>query len=273
MPTLPLSIFIITFNEADRLPRTLAAVRHLSDDIVVIDSGSTDGTRALAAALGARVIENAWPGFGPQKRFAEAQCRHPWLLNLDADEWVPPDLASEIAALFAAGEPAADAYEIRIAEVFPGEGAPHRFAYALAPVRLYRREAGSYSPSPVHDRVDLRPGMRVRRLAGIVHHFSVRSIGDQVAKLNTYSDQQVSDLVARGKQVSGWRLFFEFPAAFLKAYFARRHFVRGRYGFITAMNYAFLRWLRVAKEFEQRTIEELPRKDLPGNGKPEKERP
>ena len=85
----PLSIFIIARDEADRIGRTIAAVRGLSDDIVVIDSGSTDGTQAIATDLGARVIERDWPGYGPQKRFAEEQCRHPWLLNLDADEVVP----------------------------------------------------------------------------------------------------------------------------------------------------------------------------------------
>lgn len=96
MAGLPLSIFIITRNEADRLPRTLAAIRTLSDDIVVVDSGSTDDTVALAAAAGARTLHRDWEGYGPQKRFAEEQCRHPWLLNLDADEWIPPHLADEI---------------------------------------------------------------------------------------------------------------------------------------------------------------------------------
>jgi glycosyltransferase involved in cell wall biosynthesis len=253
---LPLSIFVIAKNEADRLPRTLAAVRDLTDDLVVIDSGSTDGTQALAEAAGARVMHRDWEGYGPQKRFAEEQCLHPWLLNLDADEWVPPELATEIRRLFAYGEPEAQAYEIRIAEVFPGEDAPHPWAYALPPVRLYRRDAGSYSTSPVHDRVDLKPGTRVGRLKGVVHHFSVRSIGDQIGKLNAYSDQQVADLAARGKRVPVWRLFVEFPAAFLKAYIGRRHFVRGAYGFITAMNYAFFRWLRVAKDVERRKLDQ-----------------
>lgn len=251
---LPLSIFIIARNEADRLPRTIDAVRALSDDIVVIDSGSTDDTVVRAEALGARVIHNDWPGYGPQKRFAENQCRHPWLLNLDADEWVPPHLADEIRALFAGTGPAADAYEIRIAEVFPGEAAPHPLAYALPPVRLYHRDRGRYSASPVHDRVDLVPGARVARLKGIVHHFSVRSIGDQIAKLNAYADQQVADLAARGKSIPAWRLLVEFPAAFFKAYVLRRHFVRGFYGFITAMNFAFFRWLRVAKDYERRSL-------------------
>jgi glycosyltransferase involved in cell wall biosynthesis len=252
-PLADLSIFIIARNEADRLPRTLEAVRDLSDDIVVVDSGSTDATRELAAAAGARVIENEWPGYGPQKRFAEEQCRHNWLLNIDADEVVPPDLCEEIRA--AVEFPVADAYELVIAEIFPGERRPHSLGYALAPVRLYRRDRGRYSSSPVHDRVDLAKDARVARLKGVVHHFSVRSIGDQIAKLNAYTDQQVDDLAARGKHVPVWRLFAEFPASFLKAYFGRRHLLRGTYGFITAMNFAFYRWLRVAKDVERRLLE------------------
>ena len=248
----PLSIFIIALNEADRIGNTIAAVRTLSDDIVVVDSGSTDGTQAAAQALGARVVFNAWPGYGRQKRFAEEQCRHDWLLNLDADEVVPADLAAEIAALFAAGPPAADAYKIRIAEIFPGEAAPHRFAYALAPVRLYRKSKGRYSASPVHDRVDLADDARVGRLKGTVHHFSVRSLGEQMEKLNSYSDAQADDLDARGATVSVFRLIVEFPANFIKAYIGRRHALRGVYGFMTAMNYAFYRYLRVAKHWERR---------------------
>jgi glycosyltransferase involved in cell wall biosynthesis len=251
----PLSIFIIARNEADRIGETIRAVRHLTDDLVVVDSGSTDGTQAVAAELGARVIFNAWPGYGPQKRFAEEQCRHTWLLNVDADEVAPPDLAAEIGALFARGEPHEDAFKVRIAEIFPGEAAPHPLAYALAPVRLYRKDKGRYSPSLVHDRVELAPDARVGSLKGIVHHKSVRSLGDQIDKLNRYSDQQAVDLDNRGVFIPTWRLFFEFPAAFLKAYFGRRHAVRGTYGFLTAMNYAIARHLRLAKYYERRRIE------------------
>lgn len=248
----PLSVFIIALNEADRIGRTIAAVRSLSDDIVLVDSGSTDGTQALAESLGARVIHHDWPGYGQQKRFAEEQCRHAWLLNIDADEVIPPDLASEIESLFAHGEPAQDAYKIRIAEIFPGEGAPHRFAYALSPVRLYRSDKGRYSPSPVHDRVDLVPGARVGKLSGTIHHYSVRSLGEQMEKLNAYSDAQADDLDKRGEELSALRLGLEFPANFLKAYIGRRHALRGVYGFMTAMNYGFYRYLRVAKHWERR---------------------
>src|SRR3954467_9899119 len=165
---LPLSVFIIAANEADRIGDTIQAVRELTDDLVVVDSGSSDGTQALAERLGARVISNPWPGYGPQKRFAEEQCRHEWLLNVDADEVAPPDLAREIRALFGEGGPGRAAYKIGIAEIFPGEEQLHPWAYTLPPVRLYRKDRGRYSPSLVHDRVALDPGARVGRLKGIL---------------------------------------------------------------------------------------------------------
>ena len=260
-PVPDLSIFLITHNEADRIGRTLAAVRALSDDIVVVDSGSSDDTIALATALGARVIHHDWPGYGPQKRFAEDQCRHAWLLNIDADEVVPPELAEEIRASLTSRPQEMDGYAIKIAEVFPGEGKPHRLAYALSPVRLYRRDKGRYADSIVHDRVVFQEGARLGQLQGIIHHFSVRSIGDQMAKLNAYTTQQALDLAMRGKQVPTWRLFVEFPASFFKAYVMRRHAMRGVYGFMTSMNYAFFRWMRVAKDVERRKLEKANKQD------------
>lgn len=250
-----MSVFLIARDEADRLGPTLEAVTGWADEVVVVDSGSTDDTVAIAGRLGARTLFNAWPGYGRQKRFAEEACRNDWVLNIDADEVVPPALAAEIAGLFAAGAaPARDAYRIRIAEVFPGERAPIPLAYALSPVRLYRRSRGRYSASPVHDRVELDAGASVGRLAAPIHHFSVRSLGDQLAKLNRYSDQQADDLAARGIVIPTWRVFLELPAAFLKAYVGRRHALRGTYGFLLAMNYAISRHLRLAKHYERRHL-------------------
>jgi len=252
---LPLSCFIITYNEADRLPLVLEALGDLADEVVVVDSGSDDGTQDVARSRGARVIEHPFPGYGPQKRFAEEQCRNLWLLNLDGDEVITAQLRDEIAALFAGGgHPPADAYEISIHEVFPGEDEPHPFGYALSPVRLYRSDKGRYNPSPVHDRVDLAAGSKVARLRGRIRHISVRSLGHQLEKLNSYTDAQVRDLEARGVEVTTLRVFLEFPAAFLKAYFGRRHFLRGIYGFMTAMNFGFYRYLRVAKALERRRL-------------------
>jgi hypothetical protein len=106
----------------------------------------------------------------------------------------------------------------------------------------------------VHDRVDLAPGAKVARLKGRIRHISVRSLGHQLEKLNSYTDAQVRDLEARGVKVTTLRVFLEFPGAFLKAYFGRRHCLRGIYGFMTAMNFAFYRYLRVAKALERRRL-------------------
>ncbi len=121
-------------------------------------------------------------------------------------------------------------------------------------MRLYRKDRGRYAASPVHDRVALEPGVTAGRLKGVIHHFSVRSLGDQLDKLNRYSDQQADDLEARGVTIPDWRVFVELPGNFLKAYLGRRHFVRGTYGFLTAMNYAISRHLRIAKHVERRRV-------------------
>jgi glycosyltransferase involved in cell wall biosynthesis len=259
-PLAGLSVFLITLNEADRLGATLAAVSGLASEIIVVDSGSTDGTVEVARTAGARVIREAWRGYGLQKRFAEEQCAGPWLLNLDADEVVPPELAAEIRALFAKGEPRHVAYKIQIADQRPGESAPRRFASGPSPVRLYRKDAGRYSDSPVHDRVDLKPGSSVGRLRQRIHHRSLRSLAHQLAKINAYTDKQVADLAARGKRLSSWRLVFEMPASFFKYYILRREFLHGFYGFTTALNAAFGRYLRVAKLIEWQRNEALRQK-------------
>lgn len=255
-----ISVFIIARDEEDRIGDTIRAVRGLTDDLVVVDSGSSDRTVELARDLGARIFHRDWEGYGPQKRFAEEQCRNDWMLNVDADEVVSPALADEIRALFAGPpEPALDGYRIGIAEVFPGEREPHPIAYTLYPVRLYRRSRGRYSASPVHDRVDMAPDAATGKLRGRLHHFSVRSLGDQLAKLSRYSDQQVDDLEERGVTIPTWRVFVEFQAGFWKAYIGRRHALRGVYGFLTAMNYAISRHMRMAKHYEQRRLRQTRR--------------
>lgn len=249
---LPLSIFIVARNEADRIGPTLEAIRSLTDDLVLIDSGSDDGTPDIGARFGARVVDRAWEGYGPQKQFGERQCRHRWILNVDADEVVSPELDAELRALFAAGAPVLDAYTIRKAEVFPFERRANRFTFAPRQLRLYRSDRGAYSDSPVHDDVIMQSGARVGRLEAPLMHYSIRSLGDQLQKLNRYTDHQVDDLLARGKRLSAVRLLVELPAAFLKAYLIRRHVLRGRLGFLTAMNYAIIRYMRVAKYWERR---------------------
>ncbi|MYZ48841.1 glycosyltransferase family 2 protein [Propylenella binzhouense] len=244
---LPISIFIITRNEGDRLGRTLAAVRHLSDDIVVVDSGSTDDTVAVAARFGARVIRNDWVGYGPQKRFAEEQCRHDWLLNLDADEVVQPRLAGAIAALFSAGPPPLALYRIRIKTVYPGRTRPRPLADTIAPVRLYDRRRARYSPSLTDDRV-VGGKLPSAVLPGAVWHYSFRSMDHIRDKLEGYAALQVHEKVpGRSTLFLRTRLLTELPAQFLRYYLFRRHVTGGRVGARYAFEHARAKRKRIER--------------------------
>ncbi|POF34568.1 glycosyltransferase family 2 protein [Roseibium marinum] len=248
---LPLSVFIIARDEADRISRPIESVTGWADEVIVIDSGSTDDTVAVAERLGARVLHNDWPGYGPQKRFGEDQCGNDWLLNLDADEEVTPELKAEIQAKFADGSyREADGWRIMIRDMYAHESAPAPWAYGYHQIRLYDRRKGRFSTSTVHDTV--RPGesATIASLAGIVAHRSIRSLDFQVSKYNRYSGMQVKDMRSRGRKLPRWRLLTEFPASFLKAYFARRYRKYGWWGFILSVNYAHARFLRVAKAYE-----------------------
>lgn len=251
-----LSVFFITLNEEDRLGPALASVRDLVEDIVVVDSGSTDGTVALAEAAGARVIHNDFPGYGKQKRLAESLCRNDWVLNLDADERVTPALAAEIRALFSAGTPPLGAYHTPILQLYPHQDQPTAGAFEYDPVRLYDRARSQYSESPVHDRVVLGEGVAAGRLKGGILHQSIRNLSHLIAKSNAYTDKQLAEMLAKGRKVSGFRIAIEFPFSFLKAYVGRRYFLMGTYGIGVAATYAYFRLMRLAKLHEAELLKQ-----------------
>lgn len=251
---IPVSIFIIAKNEENRIRATLKPAIELANEVIVIDSGSTDKTQKICEELGAQFIVNEWKGYGPQKRFGEKQCKNKWLLNLDADEVMSPKLVSELRQLFKNGEPNKYAWKIPIVEVFPGETTIRNIAYSLSPVRLYNRDYGQYSDSKVHDRVDLKDEIEVGKLKNKIFHFSTMSLGQEIKKFNCYTDLQVKEMEEKGRILAPWRIVTEFPLAFLKAYFLRLYFLRGRFGYLLAMNYATFRHLRVAKYFERKIL-------------------
>ena len=249
--TLPLSVFIIARNEETRIGRTLAALRGLTDDIVVVDSGSTDRTVAIAEQLGARVLFRAWEGYGQQKRFAESQCRHPWLLNVDADEVVTPELAAELRALFASTAPRPGAYNIRILTVYPGEERPRLLPRDVNAVRFYHREVGSYRDHPSYDRVELS-GVRARQLKGPLWHYPIIDWHSLLDKGNRFSTFQATLPSGYSDGALKLRLYTEFPINFFKTYIVRRHITGGWKGFYFALAQAFMRTSRIAKMLEAR---------------------
>ena len=242
-----LSAFLIVKNEAERLPRTLNALRGLADEIVVVDSGSTDTTVEIAKEYGARVFVRDWPGYGPQKRFGEDQCQYDWLLNVDADEMVTPELAKEIRSTIEAGEGAA--WRIRIREVYPGNGKPRPLINDYNVVRLYHRSVGRYRDSPLFDRVELtvKPG----QLRAPIWHYSFVSWHALVDKANTYSSYYAKMERKRSRAWLRCRLFIEFPLVFLKVYFLRLHCLGGWKGYVISASAAYMRLIRLTKMLER----------------------
>jgi glycosyltransferase involved in cell wall biosynthesis len=234
----PLSVFIITLNEADRLGATLEAARNLSDDLVVVDSGSTDDTVAVARKLGARVVHNDWPGFGPQKRFAEDQCQHDWLLNLDADEVLSDAAVTEISALFRDGAPSMAGYYLNVVTIYPGKMRPRPFADFYRINRLYDRSRMRYSDSRTDDRV-LDRGQPLGQIEGPVWHYSFRNIGDIAPKMESYARQQVHEKAYK-RSVAGLkaRMLIEYPVNLVRYLFGRRHITGGLLGIRYAHEFA-----------------------------------
>lgn len=244
MTPTPLSCTIIAKDEADRIGRVIEAAKVVCDEVLVVDSGSTDETVAVAEGLGARVLHRDWTGYGPQKRFAEEEAVHDWVLNLDADEVLSPELQAEIAALMRRG-PDKPAWRVRIVNMYAGKTRPHPGSQAYNVVRLYDRRVASYSDSPVHDRV-VTGDAPVGQLQGIVLHYAWRSLAHLRAKLEAYADFQVGRVKKPRAQLLA-RLPFEYPSVFLKYYLLRANALGGLTGLRISHMAAAVRTRRLLK--------------------------
>jgi len=249
---LPISVFIIAVDEGDRIARSINSVCEWVDEVVVIDSGSVDDTVKVSEAAGARVIYNAWAGYGQQKRFGEDECHNNWLINLDADEVISSALAQEIRNIFSTGAPEHKGYHINIMEILPGETRPSFFAHRVNAIRLYDKRFGRFHDSTVHDTVRMASGT-IGQCVNIIEHYSSRGITHSIAKINRYSTMQADTMLKRGgMHLLCLRLLIEFPMGFLKAYILRGYCLKGTYGYINSVNYGFSRFVRIAKYWEGR---------------------
>ena len=227
-----LSACIITFNEAERIE---ACVRSVSfcDEIVVVDAHSSDGTRALAASLGARVIERDWPGYRSQKQFAVDAARHDWVLCLDADERVSAQLRGEIEALGRAGFAGAAGWSVpRITNYF-GRFLRHGNAYPDRLVRLFDRRRGGWTGYEIHE--STRVAGRTGRLRGKLVHYPYRNLGDHQARMQRYADLMAQALFERGKRCGLTRVLVNPQWRFVRGYLLRLGFLDGWRGLVFAL--------------------------------------
>ncbi len=246
---LPLSVFIIAKDEADRIVRPILSVREWADEVIVVDSGSRDDTMHVAEKLGARVLFHSWEGYGQQKIFGEGECRNSWILNLDADEEVTPELAANIQALFASGDPKESAFRLRWQMLMPHEDRPLALTPKYRFIRLYDKRRAGFRDSTVHDSVVVREGA-AGEVKGIVLHRCFRNLSHWTGKINYYSDLQAQDYIAKGRKPQGLRIICEPFLSFLKSYILRRYFIYGMDGFVASAQYGYARMLRLAKARE-----------------------
>jgi len=241
---LPLSLVVITRDAAPELAACIASAS-FATDVVVVDSGSADDTVAVALRAGARVIDHAWEGFGPQKNFAVGQARHDWVLCLDADERVTAPLAATIVALFAQGLPPASAYALTRRNRFLGRWLAHGEGYPDWNVRLFDRRHARWTPEPVHETV-VADGAIVR-LSGDLEHASAESIEAYIEKQNRYTSLQAQAMHAKGEHASAWRIAVAPVARFLRFYILKSGWRDGIAGFAHIAIGAFGSFLKYTK--------------------------
>jgi glycosyltransferase involved in cell wall biosynthesis len=231
-----LSVIIIAKNEADRIERCLKSVAPIADEIIVLDSGSVDQTVDIARRYTDKVYVTDWPGYGPQKQRALEKAAGEWVLSIDADEVLSPELRDEIKAALA-GNPPVVGFKLPWAVIAFGRVLKHGRS-GRAPLRLFKRSGSRFSNDQVHERI-LLPSGKIRKLKGRLFHYTHRDFAHYLEKNRQYAWLGAQKRFAAGKKGFGltgasmralWTFFL--------IYIIRLGFLDGRPGFLTAVMYS-----------------------------------
>ena len=223
---LPLSGVVIAKNEGDRIGRCVASLAAICNEVLVLDSGSDDDTVAVARAAGARVEQQPWLGFAAQKNAAIARATQPWVLLLDADEWLDPAAPATLRALFAGGDSErADVWRLRRRTHFLGTPLNHGGWGSEGVERLFRNDL-RYLPAAVHERLDLR-GRRVASLRTRIEHDTARSLTEYRSKLARYAALWAQQKHTESRRAGAISAPLHATSYWLKNYLLRGGFLDG----------------------------------------------
>lgn len=243
-----ISAYILAFNEAEKIADAVSSVLW-ADEIVVVDSGSTDGTTETAHRLGARVVQIAFQGFGELRNSAIAQCRHEWIFSLDSDERCTPEIRDEILAILES-TPAHDAYLVPRRNYMMGRWIKGSGWYPnFRQPQLFRKGAMRYDDNPVHEGYELLTPRALGQLRGAIWQLPFRNLEEVISKMNRYSSLGVRKLAGRRVSMAGalghgiW--------AFIKHYLFKRGYRDGWAGFVIALGNFEGTFYRYAKRYEE----------------------
>jgi glycosyltransferase involved in cell wall biosynthesis len=250
LPSMTLSVCIITLNEEANISRTLQSVRKIADEIIVVDSGSTDSTVVLARQHGARVFVEPWKGFAAQKNSALAKATGDWILSLDADEEVSPELAASIAELLKSGQaPAFDGYRMNRRNLYLQRWLKRSGYYPDPKLRLIKRGAAEFELRAVHE--DMKMPGELGHLNGDLVHYAYPTLESFIEHANRYSSLGAQMVAEKGLVgFSFVNIVLRPLVRFLYAYFFRLGFLDGREGLLVLMTHAsYVSW-KYAKAWE-----------------------
>lgn len=255
---LPISLVVITLNEEANIERCIKSVPFV-DEVIVVDSLSIDRTVEIAESLGAKTFREKWRGFGPQKAFATEQAKNDWVLNLDADEALSPELAAEIVQKFSQLDPETG-YLFKRRSFHMGRWINHGGWYPDLQLRLYNKKKSQWDSAGLHEKVQVQKKAKMRY---DLLHWVFKDLSHQVVTNDRYSTLGAQGLKAKGKGFSYFKLFTKPVSKFIECYFVKLGFLDGMPGYIIAVGASYSIFLKFAKMWEMEKVTKAsPPKDL-----------
>lgn len=240
-----ISAVIITLNEEKNIERCLISLAGVADEVVVIDSFSTDKTEQICHSHGVRFIQQPWLGYGKQKNFAAEQAQYDFILSLDADEALSDELRGSLLSLKQSNM--ADAYSLSRLTNYCGKWIYHCGWYPDSKIRLWRKGQAEWTTPKVHETLKLNNAVRVAKLKGNLLHYTYYTIGEHIQVANKYTGLVAEEYAARGKKASFIKIYLNPPFCFFRDYFLRLGILDGYYGFVICIVASFSTFLKYAK--------------------------
>ncbi|MBC2850693.1 glycosyltransferase family 2 protein [Cetobacterium sp. 8H] len=245
-----ISVAMITFNEEKILRKTLESVKGLVDEIVIVDSGSTDKTEEIAKEFGAKYFVESWKGYGPQRNSAIDKCQGEWILNIDADEEISEELAKKIKEITTNSQEKREVFKINRLSVCFGKELKHGGWGTSYAIRLFKKEAGRFNDNTVHEAFETQK--EIFKIKEDIFHHSYLTMEDYFIRFNRYTTEGAKDYYKKGKKVSLFDITLNPFYKFIKMYIIRLGFLDGIEGFVIASTsslYSMIKYFKLREMY------------------------